>query len=127
MTAKVLIVDNDPGVQQLLTTVVRRHGLAVTGADDGARARELLLRERFDVMVCDLDMPHVSGNELLSWVAVRPDAPRCVVVSGFLDADTAARLEALPCVRALLRKPFDVLRFAELVRGLAGAAGEATA
>lgn len=126
MSARVLIADNDPGVQQLLAEVLRRQGFAVTTADDGLVARDLLQPGAFAVLVCDLDMPRCSGNELLSWLARQPGAPPCIVVSGFLDETTARSLADLPCVRALLRKPFDVFAFAATVRRLA-AAGEATA
>lgn len=125
MSASVLIVDNDPGVRGLLAEVIRRHGFEITLANDGADAREILLQRRFDVMVCDLDMPRVSGGELLAWVDGQDGAPRCIVVSGFLDGHTSSRLSALGCVVALLRKPFDILAFGSMVRDLVTAAGEA--
>jgi CheY-like chemotaxis protein len=116
--AIVLIADNDQGVRSLLVEVVRRLGCEVREAADGAAAQALMQVEPVQVLVCDLDMPRMSGEQLLDWVARQPSPPATVVVSGYLDAPLTARLRALPPVRALLRKPFDVLEFAALVRRL---------
>ena len=115
----VLVADNDPGVRSLLAEVVRRQGLTVRTADDGEAARTVLVAGGVDLLVCDLDMPRLSGGEVLTWLAAQPTQPAVVVVSGYIDAKVASDLQRLACVRAILRKPFDVLAFAQLVRGLA--------
>lgn len=121
----VLIADNDPGVRGLLTEVVRRQGCSVAAANDGLAAQQALAAAPVDILVCDLDMPRLGGLELLAWLATQPVQPAVVVVSGFVDARTAARLDELACVRAVLRKPFDVLAFAARIRELAAVAASA--
>ncbi len=118
----VLVADNDPGVRSLLVEVVRRQGCAVEGAIDGVAARERLEAGGIDILVCDLDMPRLSGNDLLAWIEARAVRPLVVVVSGYIDGKLEAALGSLRCVRSVLRKPFDVFAFAQLVRGLAAAA-----
>ncbi|MGE3172889.1 MAG: response regulator [Planctomycetota bacterium] len=118
--ATVLVADNDPGVRALLAEVVRRQGFQVATASDGLEARAALLAAQVDLFVCDLDMPRMSGPQVLQWLAAQPNQPPVVVVSGYLDARSEADLGQLPCVRALLRKPFDVLAFVQLVQSLAG-------
>jgi DNA-binding response OmpR family regulator len=115
----VLVADNDPGVRSLLAELARRQGYAVRTADDGEAACRELARGGIDVFVCDLDMPRLSGSQVLDWLAAQALQPATVVVSGYLDARTTAALGRRPWVRASLRKPFDVVAFVALLRGLA--------
>lgn len=122
----VLVADNDPGVRALLADVVRREGFTVRTADDGEEARCALGAGPVDLLVCDLDMPRLSGLQVLRWVASQDHQPAVVVVSGYLDARVTGELQQLPFVRAILRKPFDLFEFVRLLRELAapGAVGE---
>ena len=115
----VLVADNDPGVRDLLAEVARRQGFTVCTADDGAAAQQALQRGGIGILVCDLDMPRISGDQLLAWLATQATQPAVVVVSGYLDARVIEALERQPCVRSILRKPFDVLAFARQLRSLA--------
>ena len=125
MAVTVLVADNDAGVRSLLAEVVRRSGCAVVEADNGVDAVALVEQRPVDILVCDLDMPGVAGEEVVARVAARSAPPAIVVVSGFLDAATVEALQAQACVRAVLRKPFDVLMFADLIGRLVAAASVA--
>jgi CheY-like chemotaxis protein len=114
-----VIADNDPGVRGLLAELARRQGFDVQPAADGEQAKLLLAAGGVDLLVCDLDMPKVTGQQLLGWVAQQPQVPIVVVVSGYVDASIQAGLMAHRGVRTVLRKPFDILAFASLLRGYA--------
>ncbi len=114
-----VIADNDPGVRSLLAELARRQGFEVHVAADGEQAKALLGTGSVDLLVCDLDMPKVTGQQLLGWVAQQHQAPIVVVVSGYVDATIQASLMAIRGVRSVLRKPFDILAFASLLRGYA--------
>lgn len=114
-----VIADNDPGVRGLLAELARRQGFEVRPAADGEQAKSLLAAGCVDLLVCDLDMPKVTGQQLLAWLAQQPHAPIVVVVSGYVDATIQAGLMAQRGVRTVLRKPFDILAFASLLRGYA--------
>jgi CheY-like chemotaxis protein len=122
MVGTVLIADNDAGVRSLLAEILSLSGARITTAADGQEAVDLLAQQPFDVLVCDLDMPRIAGPEVLARAAALPMPPAAVVVSGFLDGPTREQLQAIPCVRHLLRKPFDILQFLDLVRGMLRAA-----
>jgi len=80
---RLLIVDDDRLVRNGLRRILERHH-DVSVAADGRRALELILAERFDVVVCDLIMPEMSGMELFRAVEERmPNlAARFVFVTG---------------------------------------------
>jgi DNA-binding NarL/FixJ family response regulator len=117
--ATVLIADNDSAVSSLLMDVLSRRGLVIQQAFDGEVARERARQPGIAVVVCDLDMPRASGIEVLESLVDLPVPPAVVVMSGYLDQAIVSRLERLPFVREVLRKPFDLMRFAERVCELA--------
>lgn len=123
----VLIADNDSDVSELLRDVLQRRGLHVDRCFDGEAANAMVRELGVQVLVCDLDMPRASGMEVVEGLAGMAQPPAVVVISGFMDASTENRLRALPFVREVLRKPFDVLLFAQRVESLmkAGAPAEA--
>ncbi|MGK0203190.1 MAG: CheY-like chemotaxis protein [Planctomycetota bacterium] len=117
----VLIADNDRAVSGLLTEVLAQSGLNTSNAYDGDEARRMARHEEIRVLVCDLDMPGASGLEVLESLRDLPNPPKSVVISGYLDGSIEQRLRALPFVQEVMRKPFDLLVFAAVVRRLAGA------
>ncbi len=119
----VLIADNDCAVSDLLMDALARHGLLVEQVFDGEAARQRARSPQVGVVVCDLDMPRASGVEVLESLADLPSPPAAVVISGYLDHEVVDRLRQLPFVREVLRKPFDLLKFAERIRQLVDAAG----
>lgn len=124
----VLVADNDRAVNDLLREVLTAFGLTVQQAFDGRAASRLARDPSVRVLVCDLDMPGAPGLEVLESLADLPQPPASIVVSGYLDATVRSRLGALPFVRDVLGKPFDLMQFATRVRELVvaeGAGGEA--
>lgn len=121
----VLIADNDRAVSALLTEILAHGGLVVQHAYDGDAARAMVRLPDLAVVVCDLDMPRVSGIDVIESMADLASPPPVVVISGYLDQDITARLARLPFVRDVLRKPFDLLAFAARIQELAApGAGE---
>ena len=92
---------------------------------DGEAALARLRLGGIRCLVTDLDMPGLSGQELLARMTTLEPKPDVVVASGFIDAAVEAELARYPFVREVLRKPFDVMAFTELVAGLVGGAAEA--
>jgi HD-like signal output (HDOD) protein/ActR/RegA family two-component response regulator len=77
-----------------------------TVAPDGQAAMELLRRSAFDVVVSDMQMPGMSGIELLAEVRkLHPQTSR-IIISGITDQAEAADL--LNCTHLFIPKPFDV-------------------
>ena len=62
---RVFIVEDDPFSRKLLVYVLENDGYLVTSAEDGHRALEVLEREPFDLILMDIQLPHVSGLEIV--------------------------------------------------------------
>lgn len=103
---RVLVVDDDDAIRALLMTILRRRGLAVDVARNGAEALERLDRCRYAVMLLDMMMPIVNGWEVLDHLAQRDVSQRPVTI--VLTAGTEPRDLNAELVAGSVRKPFDV-------------------
>lgn len=84
---QILVVDDDPSVRNILAMSLMAAGYDVVDAEDGFRALSQLRKKLPDVVLSDLDMPGMSGFELLSVVRRRfPQIPT-VAMSGAYTAD----------------------------------------
>jgi two-component system, NtrC family, response regulator PilR len=91
--ARVLVVDDERSMRELLSIVLRRDGYDVLIAEDGASGLELLKRERIDILITDIRMPQMSGVDLLREAKrIAPDIVS-IVMTAFATTDTA--VEAL--------------------------------
>jgi two-component system response regulator RegX3 len=64
VSGRILVVDDDPGVVDVVAFALRSDGFDVETAADGERALELAQRRPYDVMVLDLMLPRLSGTEV---------------------------------------------------------------
>lgn len=112
-TPRILVADNDPDVSSLLVEVLRMHGAAAEVVPDGRAALERLKVERFDLLICDLEMPELDGEGVVQALPTVPEPPPTFMISGYVDEATLGRLRQSQHVRAVLRKPFDVVEFAQ--------------
>lgn len=78
--ARILIAEDDPHMMRVLSMWLARHGHDVLEASDGERARELLADTDVDLVVSDVNMPRVTGLELVEWLREHKEATIPVVV-----------------------------------------------
>jgi DNA-binding response OmpR family regulator len=113
--ASVLVVEDDASIRELLVAELRAQGFSVVHAADGMEALPLLDDLAAPaVLVLDLMMPRLSGEQLLEVLGARPDAHRfsVVVVSATTDG---AHAHSHRNVIRVLQKPFEL---DELVRAV---------
>lgn len=108
---RILVVDDEPKLRAVMRRALR--GYTIDEAEDGRQALEQLERRRYDLVLCDVMMPEMTGVELYETVLERwPErAERFVFLSGgAFTADTARFVDRTE--RRVLEKPFrmDQLR-----------------
>lgn len=104
---KILIVDDERSMRDVLSIMLKRAGYAVTVAEDGEEAIAQIGKEIFDLVITDLKMPKGSGLEVLK--AVKAAAPETVVlmITAFASAESA--VEAMKQgAYDYLTKPFQI-------------------
>jgi two-component system response regulator HydG len=107
VSGRVLVVDDDTGMRDMLRSDLGDRGFTVSACADAAEALERLATAEVDVIVTDLNMPRMNGVELCERiVANRPDVP-VIVITAFGSLDTA-----VSAIRAgaydFITKPFDL-------------------
>jgi two-component system response regulator PilR (NtrC family) len=104
---RILLVDDEPSMREMLRIVLRRDGYDVSIAANGAQAIDLIRRERFDLLLSDIRMPDVSGVDVLR---AAKEANRDLVafmMTAFASTETAVEAMRLGAVD-YLTKPFSM-------------------
>ncbi|TYK53034.1 response regulator transcription factor [Actinomadura decatromicini] len=105
--AKVLVVDDEPGIRELLAEALQLQGFGVTTAASGGRALDAVDRVRPDLVVLDVMLPDVDGYQVARRLRARADAPLML----FLTAKDAVadRIAGLTAGGDdYVAKPFDL-------------------
>lgn len=114
---RVLVVDDEPLVRDMLAAALRSCGLTVDEASDGAEALDLLAVQRYAVILLDLLMPNVDGFGVLEAMTPKEAQPVVIVITG-ADARAVGRLNAR-WIHGIVRKPFDPHEVARVVTACA--------
>jgi CheY-like chemotaxis protein len=100
--ARLLVVDDERSMRELLAIVLKRDGHEVLVADTGRTAIDLLRRERIDILITDIRMPEMNGVDLLREAKRIDPEIVSIVMTAFASTD--------PAVEAL-RAGMDLRRF----------------
>ena len=111
----VLVVDDEPLNRDLLRRVLV-WDYQIEEAPDGLRALEGLRGGRFDVVVADHAMPHLSGVELLRQARAAAPATVGLLLTGYEDLPEVQEACAAGIVFGVIGKPFDQKELLDLVR-----------
>lgn len=112
--AKILLVDDNAVVRDMLVDLVGSLGYVADAASGGAEALALFDRNRYDIVLTDLLMPGMSGWEVLAAVRQRDPRMPVVIVTGTAPSIDDPRA-AQPGV-AVLKKPVDVKALDETIK-----------
>ena len=92
---RILVVDDEPHIRRVLSTVLRAQGFEVTTAPNGTRGLESFLTGGVDLVILDLMMPDANGLEILSKIRTspsRPDTPVIILTAKGQDTDREAAM-----------------------------------
>jgi len=107
MAAKILVVDDEQFVRDLLVKILARKGHRVEGAPDAQAALDRLEQEPWDLVVSDVVMPGMDGFELLRRVKGSWPAVKVIVLTGYARRQSISDF-LLYGADAYLSKPFQV-------------------
>ena len=121
MPRKVLVVEDNELNLRLFCDLLRAHECLVEGVRDGREALAAARTFAPQLIVMDIQMPHVTGFELIEQVRADPDLRTTPIMAvtayaGKADEDRARAAGA----DAYVSKPISLMRFVETVEGLLG-------
>jgi DNA-binding response OmpR family regulator len=114
MTKRVLAIDDDETILAVMNNVLTMHDYEAVTASQWVEALDVLNEGTPDLLLLDLQMPHVDGFFLLEWIREQEIDLPVIVVSAYLDDESVARLETLG-VDAFIWKPFNVNELIEKI------------
>ncbi len=104
---KILVVDDDPSIRNMLEIVLRKNKYDVTLAKDGSQALEILKKRTFDLVISDIKMPDISGISLLQRLkTINPEIP-VIMITAFASTNDAVEAMKLGA-EDYISKPFNL-------------------
>lgn len=101
---RILIVDDDRNMRELLSLHLKHAGYEIQSAEDGIAAGYAVLYQRPDLIICDVIMPHMNGLEFVAALRADPVQQNIPVIFLTTAADAETRGRELGAV-GFLRKP----------------------
>ncbi|HKV83528.1 MAG TPA: response regulator [Ktedonobacterales bacterium] len=124
MAKKILVVDDDVSIAELLTQSLSEEGYDVYKSVQSLRVYDAVREHRPDLILLDLMMPYLEGEDELQLMKLSPDTARIpvIVVTAKAEADLRkeeANLRQLGVVH-IVSKPFDLHSLVQLVKQTVG-------
>ncbi|MEJ2616651.1 MAG: response regulator, partial [Ignavibacteriaceae bacterium] len=89
MAEKILIVDDEKIIRESLSYILKKEGYDVEEAENGLSAHEMLLKNSYDLVVTDLEMPGMKGIELLEKIKQLNIQTSVIIITAFGSLNTA--------------------------------------
>lgn len=104
---RILIVDDEENVRQLLEKVLKKEGYLIDTANNGDSALDKIEKSNVDIVITDINMPEMDGIELLKQIVKLGQGIKVILITAFATLDTA--VEALRFGACdYITKPFDL-------------------
>jgi two-component system, OmpR family, response regulator len=113
---RLLIVDDDPEICQLVSQFLEPHGFRVSSAADGIAMRQVLARASVDLVILDLMLPHEDGLSLCRQLRASSEIPIIFLTAAGSEADRVVGLEM--GADDYLAKPFSSRELLARVRAV---------
>lgn len=109
---RILVVDDEPAILELLVDVLRDEGYELTVAGDGVASLQVLTKTEVDLVITDTMMPQLGGVELIRSMRERPEFLEIPVI--LMSAAAPPGMDGLGTV-SFLPKPFDLTALLDTV------------
>ena len=113
----ILVVGGQEDICNILDKFFSRVGHMVKAVSNGAEAIELAKREDFDLVICDLTMPGVTGHDVIKALNELDKVPKIGVSTGSIEDYSSAEANALKA-DFIINKPFRLLELANKINVL---------
>lgn len=119
MAHRILIVEDDPDINEFMAYSLRKEGFPVRCVYDGTEAKATIERERFDIVILDLMLPGVDGFDICRAIKESPGSERTFVVVVSARASQQDKLYAhILGADCYLTKPFSVKGLVSVIHEL---------
>lgn len=104
---RILIVEDEPDIREILKFNLGALPVVIDEAFDGFEARQMILQGvTYSLILSDLNMPRMTGFDLLQWLRDHGDSTPFIILTAYGDPATRAKSESLGAL-SLLTKPWS--------------------
>jgi two-component system response regulator PilR (NtrC family) len=107
MKPRILVVDDEESIREFLEIMLKKEGYEVTCAEHGLKAKEVIAQKSFDMVISDLQMPHMTGIELLKHVKDTYPDMVFMMITAFGTTESAVEAMKLGAYD-YITKPFKI-------------------
>ncbi len=112
---RILVVDDNRGLREILEEYLKGEGDSVEGADNGREALEKQKQHSYDLIITDLNMPELPGMELIKTIKQENDVTEFVIITGYASMDTAIEAVRIGAFDYIV-KPFRMEELSVVVK-----------
>ena len=116
MSSSILVVDDDPGVLDVVSFMLRREGFEVDEERDGTSALEAARTKNYDIVILDIMLPGVSGTDICRELRSESDVPILMLTARDAEIDRVLGLEL--GADDYVTKPFSTAELLSRVRAI---------
>jgi DNA-binding response OmpR family regulator len=114
-TYRALVIEDDDAILSLVKRVLEREGFMVEGVKHAVEGIELLKTVAYDLLILDLMLPHVSGEDVMAFLEdTQPETLRRVILSTASPRQLSCKF--LEHICQVLEKPFDISKLVLIAR-----------
>jgi CheY-like chemotaxis protein len=114
--ARVLVVEDNKNVQNVLSMMLCSMGLEVALVDNGLEALAAFFDGSFDLVLTDLQMPMMDGSRLAGFIKEKSPNTPIILLTG-ADAETVSKKAKSDSIDSVIFKPFRIVDFEKAVQG----------
>jgi DNA-binding response OmpR family regulator len=120
--ARLLVVDDEPDIRDMIRNHFELREYQVSTAKDGAEGLDVAGRERPDVVIMDVKMPSLDGDQLLERLHAVIPGSKFIVLTAYQDDRIRDRVARIGC-HAYLEKPASMKELQKVVESLTPSRG----
>jgi DNA-binding NtrC family response regulator len=115
-SSRILVIDDELSMRQFLEILLKKDGYSVDTAENGAKAIEMLKKNKYSVILMDYNMPEaIDGIDLLNELRIRSRKSQIIVITAFASTEQAIKAIELGAVD-YVSKPFNVAEIRDIVK-----------
>jgi DNA-binding NtrC family response regulator len=114
---KILVVDDDNTIRDVVSKMLCRLGFEVSSADSAESGLALFLKNKFDLVITDFSMPGMDGINLAYYIKEKSPATQVVLMTGDDKEVILSKIKGTAVAKALF-KPFTLVEMDLAVQGL---------
>ncbi len=105
--SRILVVDDETDIRETLASILKSEGFQAQCAADGREAVDLFTTDPFDLVITDIRMPDMNGEEVLKEVKRLDENVEVIVLTGYATMENAIRILKNDCAYTYLAKPLQ--------------------